>query len=142
MGTQRIVLTSGFLVLIIVVTSVCGALGLITNQEPGWPGATAGAITGALTALAVILVHGIRLAFSRTPEATAPTHHPESLEWHRLREAASAAFADILIVLALVTVGSFSVLRTIDMRIILVALLLTAIGDCAIRLLALRRKGF
>lgn len=141
MGTQRIVLTSGFLVLIVVVVAACGAMGLLTDPEPGWSGAASGAVTGALTALAVLLVHGVRMVFSRTPEATGPTHHPESVERHRLREAASAAFADTLIVLGLAMLGSFSFLDGIDMRVILVALFLTALGDCGIRLLALRRKG-
>lgn len=142
MRTISVALTSGFLLLIVAVMSVCGAVGFLAEPETGWIGAREGAVIGLGAALAVLIVHGVRIAFSRTPEAKGPGHHPASLERFRLKEAASSAFADILIVLGLVTIGSFSLLSQLDMRIVLSALFLLALGDLVIRLVVLRRQGF
>lgn len=141
MRTQNVVLTTGFLLLIVAVTAVCGALGLLTNPTEGWPGAAEGALIGVGAALTVLAVHTVRIIFTRTPEATGPAHHPESVERYLLKEAASAAFADTLIVLTLAVLGSFSFLGDINMSIVLVALLLTVAGDCTIRFTALRKRG-
>lgn len=141
MRSRNVVLTAGFLALIVAVTAVCGALGLLTNPGQGWSGAAEGALVGIGAALAVLVVHGVRVIFSRTPEATGPAHHPESVERHYLKEAASGAFADTLVLLGLATLGSFSILQGVDMRVVLVALFLTAAGDCAIRFSMLKKRG-
>ena len=120
--------------------TLCGYMGLLSAHSAE-TGTTRGALLGAVVAAAILSVHGVRILFARTPEARGPQFNRNSVEQHRFREAAAQAFADLLIVLAVLVVATFSLLSELEAFGFASLVFLIAVGDFGVRSLSLKHRG-